>query len=159
MSAEVAVLVGFLLFLAIVAWFQVPALIGRLLDARAARIRSDLEEARLAREDAQATLARFEREYGDTERQAEDIVRRARSEAEAASERAKVDLRDSIDRKLRAAEERIQQAEASATRKVRDAAANAAVLAAQRVIGDGMDDKRRAAMIDDGIETVADRLA
>ena len=158
MSAEVAVLVGFLLFLGIVAWFQVPSMIARLLDARAARIRSDLEEARLAREEAQSLLAKFERDFGDPQREADEIVRRAKAEAEATHERAKVELRDSIDRKLRAAEERIRQAEATATRQVRDAAAGAAVLAAQQVLGEGMDDKRRAAMIDDGIETVADRL-
>jgi len=53
MSAEVAVLVSFLLFIGAMFWFRVPNMIGGMLDNRAAGIQAQLDEAREAREEAQ----------------------------------------------------------------------------------------------------------
>lgn len=158
MSAEIAVLVGFLLFVGLVVWYRLPALIAGLLDKRAERIKSQLDEARQAREDAQKLLASFERKHAETEREAETIVERARKEAKRASEQAHVDLEESIARKLKSAEERIAQAEAAATREVRNAAASAAVAAASEVLSSRMDATQADSLIDDGIATVASRL-
>ena len=91
-------------------------------------------------------------------READEIVERARKEAKNKAEQARIDLKDTVARKLKAAEERIAQAEANATREVRNAAASAAVTAAASVMGSGMGDERAAKMIDDGIETAAARL-
>ena len=158
MDTNIAVAIGFLLFFAIVFYYKVPSKIGDMLDSRANRIREQLEEARLAKEEAQTLLADFERKQADVQKDADEIVKRAKAEAIAASEQAQVDLDASIARKLRAAEDRIAQAEASATREVRNAAAAAATAAAREAIGGGLSEERAEAMLGEGISTIGARL-
>ncbi len=158
MTDALAVLIGFVLFLALVVYFKVPSMIAGMLDARADRIRAQLEEARQAKEEAQTLLASFERKQADVQRDADEIVARAKAEATAASEQAQKDIADSITRKLKAAEDRIAQAEASATREVRNAAAAAAAAAAKEAIGGGLSTDSAEAMLNDGISTIGARL-
>lgn len=158
MNDKIAILIGFVLFFVILWYYKVPSMIAGILDARANRIKEQLEEARKAREEAQTLLASFERKHQDVQRDADEIVARAKAEANAASEQAKADLQQSIARKLKAAEDRIAQAEASATREVRNAAASAAVIAAQESIGKGLSADSASAMLDDGIANIGSRL-
>ena len=97
-------------------------MLAGMLDKRADGIRTDLDEARGLREEAQALLASYERKQREVQDQADRIVAQARAEAEAAAEQAKADLRQSIDRRLAAAEDQIASAEAAAVREVRDRA-------------------------------------
>ena len=158
MSDKTAILVGFLLFLAVLAWYRVPAMVTAMLDKRADGIKAQLDEAREAREEAQKTLASFERKTSESKREADTIVERARADAKRASEQAKVDLQESIARKLKSAEERIAQVEAAATREVRNAASTAAVAAASEVLGQKMDGAKAGSLIDDGIQLAGAKL-
>lgn len=158
MTAEIAVLIGFLLFIAIVFYYRVPTMIAGMLDARANRISAQLEEARMAREEAQKLLASFERKHKEVEREASAIVERAKVDAKAAGEQAKIDIANSIERKLKAAEERLAQAEKSAAREVRNAAASAATAAAREVLAEGVSGDRADALVDDSIRSIGSRL-
>lgn len=158
MSDKTAILVGFLLFLAVLAWYRVPAMVAGMLDKRADGIKNQLDEAREAREEAQKLLAGFERKTAESKRDAENIVERARADAKRASEQAKLDLQDSMARKLKSAEERIAQVEAAATREVRNAASTAAVAAASEVLGQKMDGAKAGSLIDDGIQMAGAKL-
>jgi len=158
MSAEIAVLVGFLLFIGLMIYYKVPSMIVGLLDKRAENIKSQLDEAREAREEAQKLVASFERKSSEAQREADAIVERAKEDSKRAAEQAKVDLQDSIARKLKAAEDRIGQVEAAATREVRNAAAAAAVAAASDVLGSKMDGGKADSLIDGGIAMVASQL-
>jgi len=158
MSDKLAILIGFCIFIGILFYLKVPSKIAAMLDARANRIRAQLDEAREAREEAQTLLASFERKQADVQREADEIVKRAKAEATAASEQAQADLQESIARKLRAAEERIAQAESGAMREVRSAAAAAATAAAREAIAGGLAPDRADAMLDEGISTIGARL-
>ena len=158
MNDKLAILISFFIFIGILIYMKVPQMIAGMLDARANRIREQLDEARAAKEEAQTLLASFERKQAEVQRDADEIVRRAKAEATAASEQAQADLQTSIVRKLKAAEDRIAQAEASATREVRNAAAAAAAAAARESIGGGLSASSAEAMLDDGIATIGSRL-
>ena len=54
------VLVAFLIFFALLLYYKVPAMIGKMLDDRADSIRKELDEARRLREDAQALLTDYQ---------------------------------------------------------------------------------------------------
>ena len=56
-NTDFIVSIAFLLFLGILWYFGVPKLLAKLLDDRAESIRSELNEARALREEAQALLA------------------------------------------------------------------------------------------------------
>jgi len=158
MSDATAVLIGFLLFLALMAWYRVPSMVAGMLDKRAEGIQSQLDEAREAREEAQQLLASFERKTAESQRDAETIVERARADAQRASEQAKTDLQETIARKLKSAEDRIAQVEAAATREVRNAASGAAVAAASDVLGQKLGGDAAGSLIDDGISMAASKL-
>ena len=157
-NTNFVVLISFLLFIGVLVYFGVPKLLGAQLDKRADSIRSELDEARKIREEAQSLLASYERKAREVEGQAEQIVDHAKGEARAAAEQAKKDIEDSITRRLKAAEDRIASAEAAALKDVRDRATDIAVAAAAEVLREQMTDERNAALIDDAIGTVDAKL-
>lgn len=150
--------VAFFLFLGLLAYFGVHKLLGGMLDARADRIRGDLDEARRLREEAQATFAEFERRSREVQGQADEIVTHARAEAEKAAEIAMADLKHSIERRLKAADEQIGMAEANAVREVKDKAVQVAIAAAAEVMAARMTTEKANALIDDSIKRVGARL-
>ena len=99
-NTDFVVLVSFLIFIGILFYFKVPAMIGGLLDKRAATIKSELEEARALREEAQTLLASYERKQKEVQEQADRIVAQARDEANASAAQAKEDLKASIARRI-----------------------------------------------------------
>jgi F-type H+-transporting ATPase subunit b len=157
-NTDFVVLIGFLLFLAILFYFNVPSILGGLLDKRAEGIKAELDEARALREEAQTLLASFERKQREVAEQSERIVSQARADAEAAAETAKADLERSIARRLAAAEDQIASAEAKAVRAVRNRAVEVAVGAAGELIAARMSAADVDAMIDSSIDTVKTRL-
>jgi F-type H+-transporting ATPase subunit b len=157
-NTDFVVLIGFLLFLAILFYFNVPSMIGGLLDKRAEGIKSELDEARALREEAQTLLASFERKQREVAEQSERIVAQARADAEAAAESAKADLERSIARRLAAAEDQIASAEAKAVRAVRDRAVEVAIAAAGELVAARMAQSDADPMVDSSIEIVKARL-
>jgi F-type H+-transporting ATPase subunit b len=157
-NTDFVVLVAFVLFLAVLAYFKVPGLLARLLDKRSTDIRSELDEARSLREEAQALLASYERKSRETQDQADRIIAQARQEAELAAEQARADLKLSVERRLQTAESQIASAEAAAIKEVRDRAAAVAVEAAREVVAEQMSEADRSTLIDSSIATVGAKL-
>ena len=102
-NTEIVVAIGFVIFVGVLIYFGVPGMITRMLDARAVRIKQELDEARALRDEAQTLLAGYERRQKEVRAQAEDIVTAARAEAEKAAETAKEDIRNSVARRLKTA--------------------------------------------------------
>lgn len=153
-NTDFIVTLSFLLFIGILVYFRVPSIVGKLLDKRAEGIRADLAEARRLRDEAQEIYASYERRQRDVQTQADEIVANAKREAMAQAEKSKVDLQQSIVRRLKAAEDQIASAEADAVRAVRNQAVQVAVAAASDVLGRQMDAADRRAGIDRAIDDV-----
>ncbi|MFY0621732.1 MAG: F0F1 ATP synthase subunit B [Pelagimonas sp.] len=157
-NTDFVVLLGFLLFLAILVYFKVPGMLGGMLDNRATDIRNELDEARALREEAQTLLASYERKSREVQDQADRIVASAKTEAEAAAVQAREDLKVSIERRLAAAQAQIASAEASAVKEVRDLAAQVAIGAATDVVADQMTAAEAGKLIDTSIAEVGAKL-
>jgi len=157
-NSDFVVMIAFVLFIGVLVYFKVPGTVLGLLDKRAEGIQSNLNEARALREEAQTLLASYDRKQAEVKTQAERIVALAREEAEAAAAKARSDLEVSIARRLKAAEEQIEAAQASAVKDVRDRAIRVAVAAAADVLAKDMDGARAAALIDQSIKTVEAKL-
>jgi F-type H+-transporting ATPase subunit b len=157
-NTDFTVLIAFLLFVGILVYVKVPALLGGLLDKRAAKIRQDLDDARKLREEAKALVASYDRKLKEAREQVERIVANAQSDAKAAAQAAKADLERSIARKIQAAEEQIASAEASAVREVRERAVSVAVAAAGDVLARQLTGADAAALVDASIADVGRRL-
>lgn len=157
-NTDFIVLLGFLVFVGILVYYKVPTIVGDLLDKRADGIRNDLDEARRLREEAQEIYASYERRQREVKVQADEIVANARREAEAHAVKAKEDLKVSIERRLKSAEDQIANAEKDAVRAVRNSAVQAAIAAASGLLTEQVKGGQRSAGIDDAIEEVARRL-
>lgn len=149
-TAEFWVLVSFVIFVALVGR-RVWAMLTGLLDSRAERIRQELDEAQRLREDAQSTLATYQRKQRDALKDAEEIVSRAREEAERLRKQAEADLEASLKRREQQAMDRIAQAEATALAEVRNLTVDLAVAASRRLLTEGMDEARQQALVDQAI--------
>ncbi|XDA99161.1 F0F1 ATP synthase subunit B [Sulfitobacter sp. LCG007] len=157
-NTDFVVLLAFLLFIAVLVYFKVPDRIGAMLDKRADGIRSELEEARALREEAQTLLASYERKQKEVQGQADRIVAHAREEAQVAAEQARADLAKSLERRMAAAEEQIGSAQSAAVREVRDQSIAVAIAAAREVIASQMTASDANKLIDASIAQVEAKL-
>ncbi len=157
-NTDFVVLISFLLFIGVLLYFKVPGIVAGLLDKRADTIRTELEEARALREEAQSLLASFKRKQKEVQDQAANIVSSAKVEADAALVQAKEDLQVTMQRRIAAAKDQIASAEQAAVNQVRDRAIAVAVEAAAKVITDKVDGAKADAMIDAAIADVRGKL-
>ena len=84
-NSNFAVLIAFLIFVGILIWQKVPAMLTRQLDERAVMIRNQLDEARLLRDEAKALLASYESKQQEVQAQSLRIIASAKEEAHAAA--------------------------------------------------------------------------
>ncbi|MES2914974.1 MAG: F0F1 ATP synthase subunit B [Pseudomonadota bacterium] len=157
-NSEFVVLLAFIAFVALLVYLKVPAKLTGMLDARAATIKAELDEARALREEAKSILATYERRQKEVQEQADRIVAQAKDEAMSAAAQAKADLKASIARRLASATDQIASAEAAAIRQVREQAVAVAVAAAGDVLSKQMTADAASASIDDAIAQVEARL-
>ncbi|WP_039017419.1 F0F1 ATP synthase subunit B [Halocynthiibacter namhaensis] len=157
-NTNFVVLLAFIAFIAVLVVAKVPGMLGGQLDARAEGIRSELDEARALREEAQTLLASYERKQEEVKEQATRIVAHAKMEAEEAAELAKEDLKSSIARRLQAAEDQISSAKNAAVKEVRDRAVTVAVGAASDLIAKKMTAAEGNSLIDAAIVEAEQRL-
>ena len=158
MDATFWATVSLFIFLGIVVYMGVPGMIGRSLDARAERIRSDLEEARRLREEAQQLLAEYQRKRKEAEQEAGDIVAAAKREAELLVADAKTKTEEYVRRRNALAEQKIAQAERDAVNEVRSRAVDLAVEAAGRLLAAQVDSKADASLFKASLADVKARL-
>ena len=157
-NTNFVVLVAFIIFIGILVYMKVPAKLTGMLDARAATIKAELDEARALREEAKSILATYERRQKEVQEQADRIVGTARDEALSAAAQAKADLKAAIARRLASATDQIASAEAAAIRQVREQAVSVAVAAAGDVMSKQMTAEAASSSIDDAIAQVEARL-
>jgi F-type H+-transporting ATPase subunit b len=158
LDATFFALVALVMFLGIVMWAGAHKKAGAALDARAAQIDKDINDARKLREDAEALLAEYKQKKLDAEKEAVGIIAQAKSDAAAYAEDAKKKLADALTRRTKQAENKIAQAEAAAVKEVRAAATDRAIEAASRLIAENAKGKGGEKLIAESIAAVKARL-
>jgi F-type H+-transporting ATPase subunit b len=156
-APETWVAAALIIFLGLVFWKGLQPMLQSL-DARAERIRAEIEESQELREEAQKALAEYKRKQRDAMKEAEEIVANADAEAKRMRERAEHDLQESLTRRERQAMEKIEQAEAAALREVRDQAVNVAMIAARQLMEKAVDKDKADAMIKQSIDELPKSL-
>lgn len=146
------------LFFLVLIWKGAFKTMGQSLDARADQIQTELDEAKRIREEAQAMLASYHRKQKDAEEQAEDIIRQARSDAEAMAAKARKDLTERLERRAAMAEAKIANAEAQALAEVRAKAADIAVDVAKDMLKSKMTAAEKGKFVKAGISQMGNLL-
>ncbi len=157
-DAEFWVAVAFVLFIGVLIKAGAHRLVVDALDSRAARIKSELDEARRVRDEAESLLAEYKRKRGEADHEADAIVTAAREEAERLAAEAKTKVEEFVERRTKMAETKIAQAEAQALADVRSAAADAAVAAAERILSETAKGKVGDDLIAQGIRDLKAKL-
>jgi F-type H+-transporting ATPase subunit b len=157
-APELWVLVSFVLFLALLVYYNIPNKVAKALDDRASKIQAELEEARRLREEAQSILADYQRKQRDAEKEAEDIIAMARREAQFYAEESRRTLTESLQRRVKLAEEKIARAEGQAVQDIRSRSVDAAVAAAETLIARELRGKSAEDLVDKSIRDVSTKL-
>lgn len=152
------VIVAFLIFFGILYYFGVFNSLGTALDARAEKIKAELDDARRLREEAQALLADYQKKARDAETEAKSIIDQARKEAEAMARQTRDSLAEGLERRTKLAEDKIARAEAQALNEVRASAVEAAIGAAEQILGKKATGETGDKLIQDSIKGLSSRL-
>ena len=142
-------------FLFLISFLGVWKRIGAMLDTRSDGIRTELDEARRLREEAQALLASFQRKQKEAEAQAQDIVAQARRDAESMAAQSRRDLAERLERRAQAAEAKIATAEAQALAEVKARAAQLAVEQAEAQLRAGLTAADQKRLFEQGLAGLA----
>jgi F-type H+-transporting ATPase subunit b len=156
-EAEFWVLVAFAIAVGFLVYKARGAVTGGL-DARAAKIRAEIDEAQRLRDEAQARLAEFQRKQRDALQEAAGIVAQAKAEAERLAAQGAKDLAAAIERRRHLAIEKVALEEQKAMTDLRNTAVDVAVAALRRVLAEDLDATRQSALIDDAINALPPTL-
>lgn len=129
------------------------------LDGHAARVRTELEEAKRLREEAQGLLAEHRRQLARGEEQAQAIVEHAKADAKRQTERHRQELEASLRRRTELAQARVAQEEARAIQELRAYTASLAIRTTERLLAEEMDGQQANALVDQAIAEVGRKLA
>src|SRR4051812_26697713 len=111
--------VALFVFLAVMLYLKIPAIITKALDGRIKAIETELAEAERLRLEAKFLLEEYESKRQAAATEAESIVAAAREEAFRMTAEAKTALETLVTRRTKAVEDKIAQAEAQAVAEVR----------------------------------------
>lgn len=152
------VAVGTVLFIAVVIWQRVPQMVAKMLDDRAEAIKSELNEAKRLRAEAEVLLNEYRAKTANAAQEAQAIVDAAKASAERMAADARTQLAVQIERRAKVAEQKIAQAESEAIAEVRAVATAVATAAAGSVIGKQMTETKGDALIDGAIRDLRAKL-
>ena len=149
---------SFAAFVGIGLWYRVHKSIAAMLDARGEAISKQLTEARSLREEAEKSLSDAQARQREAQREADNIVAQAKEDADLMVAATTEQIASLIERRTKAAEDKIAQAEAHALKQVRAAAVDVAVSAAESVLSDKLKGRDGSALITKSIGDIEDKL-
>ena len=139
---------------ALLIWKKVPGAVGRALDSKIALIRDQLSEAESLRREAEALKAEYEAKSAGADKDRAALLERARHEADDIVAKAKTDAEALVERRTRMAEDKIAAEERTAIEQLRATAADAASRAAARIIAERHDAATDAKLVDQAIREI-----
>lgn len=150
--------VAFVIFIGILWKVGTFKAIGSGLDSRSAAIKSELDQARALKEEAEKVLAEYKRKQKEAEAEAKAILDAAKTEAAELAAEAGKRMEEFVARRTKMAETKIAQAETQALADVRAAAADTSVKAAEKILAETVKGKAQDGLIADAIKDVKARI-
>ena len=155
LGIDLSRLLTFLVGFTVIAVFLRMFLYGpitRMLDQRADRIKDSLEAAERAQADAASSAERVEQELANARREGQSLIAEARDAAgrlkDQEAERTRAQVEEMLDR----AREEIRREREAAVEEVRREFAGIAILAAERIVEQSLDEDSHRQLIDRVLE-------
>lgn len=128
------------------------------IDKRADAIKAELDEAQRLREEAQHTLAEYQRKQRDALAEAEGILAEAREEAKRLHKASQERSEQSLERREQQALDMIAAAEARAVADVRALTADIAIDATRRILTEVVEGQKGDELVNQAIREVPAKL-
>lgn len=128
------------------------------LDAKIDEIKNEIENAERLRVEAQELLAQYQRKQRDAEKEAADILARAREQAKVLRRNAKKELQETMDRRETQLAERLRRIEENAVAEIQSQAAELAVAATTEMIVQTLDEKTNEDLNEKSIKNLSKQL-
>jgi F-type H+-transporting ATPase subunit b len=157
-NTNFVVSIAFVAFIAILLYLRVPAKITGLLDNREQSIRDEIDGATSILEESKTLLADLEREHKSNIAKAEKIVQEAELEAKRLLSESKKEIRSSIERKIRLAEDQIKATEDSVIKSIKDRAIDKAFLTATSQLTELPKSQMKKSIVEDSLKSLDDSL-
>ncbi len=144
---------SFVVLLVIMWWKVVPALMS-ILDERAARIKSDLNEAQKQRMASEKTLAEYQKQLDLAKTEAAQILATARENAQAFVDNSTKELEVTLQRKAEDARKSIDQARNAALKDVQKEVADLTVSIAEKLLKSSVNTQVAKKLADDALKQI-----
>jgi len=156
---ELLLLLALILLAVVIFKTGMHKMILDILDGHAEKVRTELDEAKSLREEAQKLLADHQTKLAGGEEQAKKISAQAEAETKRLIERHQTDLQASLKRREEQALARIAQEETKALQDVRNRTANLAILTTGHLLREKMAGGDGKSLLDGAISEVSQKLA
>lgn len=151
------VALSFILFALIAFKLGRKSVVGAL-DARINEVKQEIETAERLRVEAQELLAQYQRKQRDTEKEAKDIISRAKKQAEIMAKASEADLEETMTRREAQLTDRLKRLEENAIAEIRNHAADIAMAATTEVIAQTLDEKTNSDLNNQTISNLSKNL-
>ena len=148
------VLVAFVIFITIALIIKAPSMITKLLDGEIDKIKSELDNARKLKEEANSLLADYERKVQSSDDEAKAIISRAKEISKKHEEESKLRAEEFIKRAEQQAIEKILRAEKMAISKVNDEIVNNSVYIAEKIISENINEQSADKLVKQSIDQI-----
>lgn len=151
------VTIAFLIFVAGIAK-PLYVTVSTALDKRGTQIAEELSRAMSLREEAQATLAQYQKKQRAMMKEAEDILNKANQEARRITDEAEAEVADALAKRSKIAIEKIELAERHALQQVQDRIVDVTVQAARLLAADKLSASARDELVSEAASELAKKL-
>ena len=139
-------------------WNPIGKILAKTLDARADKIRADIEAAEKLLSEAKTILARYTGALAGAEEEAKRIIEQAKLEAEQIRLRSAEELEHALKAREQHVLDRIHQAEAAAVAEIRNATISLSVQASRTALRTNLNDNQQDALIQKAVGAVKSNL-
>lgn len=146
-------LLVFLLLVIILGKFAWKPMLNAI-DEREKGINKAKEDAEAARNDAQALLESHQKMMAESEEKAAELIRNAKSMAEAHASESKQKAQDEARLLVENARKEIEAEKDAALKSLKEEVASIAVAAASKIINQNLDEKKHKSLVDDYISNL-----
>lgn len=129
-----------------------------ILDERIVDIEKELSSVETLRIEAQELLAQYQRKHRNAMKEADEILEKAKNQAENMRKLAETELKATKERREKQLKERLSRIEREAVNDVRAYATQISLQAAENLIRNKVDKKTSKALLDDSIERIPAEL-
>lgn len=142
------VAVSFAVLMLVMAKHVLP-MVNATLDARAIRIKDDLDTAARLKEEAEQALVAYEKQIKAARQEAANLLANARVEAEQLAAQRLKQLDEDLARKQKNAEQHIEQMQTKALQEIREQVADLTLMAVEKILRQQVDAKAAGKITDE----------